>query len=165
MSKGALGHWEYDVVENVFTFNDAFYAIFHTTAERVGGYQMSPAEYTERFVHSDDRDVVAVETRKALEADDPHFSRELEHKFLYEDGGVGLLSVRFFIVKDAEGRTIKTYGINQDITDRRTAEDRLRQSESRYRTVVDNVHPSRTRRARGSESHARDRSRRQDVLQ
>ena len=139
MSKGALGHWEYDVAENVFTFNDAFYAIFHTTAERVGGYQMSPAGYAERFVHPDDRDVVEVETRNALETTDRHYSRELEHKFLYEDGGVGLLSVRFFIVKDAEGRTIKTYGINQDITDRRSAEDRLRQSESRYRTVVDNV--------------------------
>ena len=139
MSKGALGHWEFDVAENVFTFNDAFYAIFHTTAERVGGYQMSPAEYAERFVHPDDRDVVTVETRNALEAEDPHFSRELEHKFLYEDGGVGLLSVRFFIVKDARGKTIKTYGINQDITDRRSAEDRLKQSESRYRTVVDNV--------------------------
>jgi two-component system cell cycle sensor histidine kinase/response regulator CckA len=139
MSKGALGHWEYDVAENVFTFNDDFYAIFHTTAERVGGYQMSPVDYSERFVHPDDRHLVGEETRKALEAEDPHFSRELEHRFLYEDGGVGLLSVRFFIVKDREGRTIRTYGINQDITNQRTAEDKLRQSESRYRTVVDNV--------------------------
>ena len=137
MSKGALGHWEYDVAENVFTFNDAFYAIFHTTAERVGGYQMSPGEYTERFVHPDDKDVVERETRNALDAADPHFSRELEHKFLYEDGGVGLLSVRFFIVKNAEGRTIKTYGINQDITDRRQSEGKLRESEARYRTLFD----------------------------
>ena len=137
MSKGALGHWEYDVAENVFTFNDAFYAIFHTTAQRVGGYQMSPAEYAERFVHPDDRHLVELETRNALATKDPHFSRELEHKFLYEDGGVGLLSVRFFIVKDAAGRTIRTYGINQDITDQRTAEDRLRESEARYRTLFD----------------------------
>ena len=137
MSKGALGHWEYDVAENVFTFNDAFYAIFHTTAQRVGGYQMSPAEYAERFVHPDDRHLVELETRNALATKDPHFSRELEHKFVYEDGGVGLLSVRFFIVKDAAGRTIRTYGINQDITDQRTAEDRLRESEARYRTLFD----------------------------
>lgn len=46
-----LGHWEYDVAGDIFTFNDYFYRIFHTSAAQVGGYTMSSAEYARRFVH------------------------------------------------------------------------------------------------------------------
>ncbi len=49
-----LGHWEYDVAEDLFTFNDQFYKIFRTTAEEVGGYKMSSADYARQFVHPDD---------------------------------------------------------------------------------------------------------------
>ncbi|MGO9569461.1 MAG: PAS domain-containing protein [Desulfomonilaceae bacterium] len=49
-----LGHWEYDVTEDLFTFNDHFYKIFRTTADQVGGYTMSSADYAGRFVHPDD---------------------------------------------------------------------------------------------------------------
>ena len=37
-----------------------------------------------------------------------------------------LKKVRFFIVKDTHGRTIKTYGVNQDITERKQAEEALK---------------------------------------
>jgi PAS domain S-box-containing protein len=118
-----LGHWELDVASGIFTFSDSFYAIFHTTAREMGGYQMSIAEYARRFVHPDDAPIVREETRKALETDDPNFNRYLEHRMLYADGGVGHIAVRFFIVKDARGKTIKTYGVNQDITERKRVEE------------------------------------------
>jgi len=31
-----LGHWEYDIASDIFTFNDHFYKIFRTTADQVG---------------------------------------------------------------------------------------------------------------------------------
>ena len=46
-----LGHWEYDVERDLFTFNDQIYKIYRTNAEQVGGYFMSSAEYAKRFVH------------------------------------------------------------------------------------------------------------------
>ena len=49
-----LGPWELDIATDTFTFNDHFYAIFRTTADEVGGYTMSSAEYVRRFVHPDD---------------------------------------------------------------------------------------------------------------
>ncbi|MBN2467797.1 MAG: response regulator, partial [Deltaproteobacteria bacterium] len=120
-----LGHWEYDVASDLFTFSDHFYSIFRTTAEREGGYTMPSAQYAQRFVHPDDRSVVSVETQKALETTDPHFSRQLEHRIIYADGKVGYIAVRFFIVKDDHGRTVKTYGVNQDITERKRAEQEM----------------------------------------
>jgi PAS domain S-box-containing protein len=132
-----LGHWEYDVANDLFTFNDHFYKMFRTTAKEVGGYTMSSAEYARRFVHPDDILVVEEEVRQSIEATDPHFSRKLEHKMLYADGTVGHITVRFFIVKDSQGRTVKTYGVNQDITERKRAEEALRYSKERYQALSD----------------------------
>jgi PAS domain S-box-containing protein len=126
MEMASLGHWEYDVANELFTFNDHFYRIFRTTAKQVGGYTMSSAEYARRFVHPDDMSVVEEENRKAFETTDPHFNRQLEHRILYGDGTVGYITVRFFIVKDSQNRTVRTYGVNQDITERRRlAEERV----------------------------------------
>ncbi|MBW2610299.1 MAG: response regulator [Deltaproteobacteria bacterium] len=83
---------------------------------------MSSAEYARRFVHPEDMSVVEEENRKAIEASDPHFNRQLEHRILYGDGTVGHMAVRFFIVKDSQNRTVRTYGVNQDITERKRLE-------------------------------------------
>ena|GEM_PF-410527 len=119
------GHWEYDVETDTFTFNDNFYRIFRTTAEEVGGYSMSSVEYARRFCHPDDVHMVREETQAAIETDDPYYGRELEHRILYADGSVGHIAVRLFIVKDSRGRTVRTYGVNQDITERLEAQERI----------------------------------------
>jgi len=121
-----LGYWEYDVAGNFFTFDDAFYKIFRTTADQVGGYTMTSKAYADQFMHPDDRFILTEENRKAIETDDPAFNRQLEHRIRYADGTVGWISVRFFIVKDEHGRTIKTFGVNQDITERKQTEEKLR---------------------------------------
>ena len=132
------GHWEYDVDRDRFTFNDNFYRIFRTTAEAAGGYQMSSGDYARRFVHPDDMDNVGEEIRRAVETSDPAYSRQFEHRILFADGRPGFIAVRFFIVKDGQGRTVKTYGVNQDITERRQTEEALRDSENRFHRLVKN---------------------------
>jgi PAS domain S-box-containing protein len=121
-----LGPWEYDAVQDIFIFNDYFYKMFRTTAEQVGGYTMRSDQYARRFVHPDDHALVGEEVRKALETDDPLYSRQLEHRILYADGAEGYITVRFFIQKDASGKTVRTYGVNQDITSRKLSEEALR---------------------------------------
>jgi PAS domain S-box-containing protein len=121
-----LGPWEYDVIKDSFTFNDYFYKMFRTTAAQAGGYTMASAEYTRRFVHPDDMAVVADEIRQAMETTDPQYSRQFEHRIVYADGTAGYISVRFFIQKDASGKTVRTYGVNQDITKRKQFEEALR---------------------------------------
>ncbi|MBN2013171.1 PAS domain S-box protein [candidate division KSB1 bacterium] len=127
------GHWEYDIDSDTFTFNDNFYRIFRTTAEEVGGYHMSAAEYSRRFCHPDDASLVAIETKASMETTDPAFSRQLEHRILYADGEIGYILVRFFIVKDEQGRTVKTFGVNQDITERKRAEEEKAKLEAQLR--------------------------------
>ena len=139
MEMAHLGHWEYDIAGDCFTFNDQFYKIFQTTALEVGGYRMSSSEYARRFVHPEDRYVVGEEIRKIIEASDPHFRRQLEHRILFPDGKSGYISVRFFIVKDARGKTVRTYGVNQDITKRKEAELALLASDQRLRLFIEHA--------------------------
>ena len=129
------GHWEYDVESDTFTFNDNFYRIFRTTADEVGGYTMSSAEYARRFLHTEDAHMVAEENRRALETDDPSYNRTIEHRINYSDGETGHILVRYFIEKDGAGKTIRTFGVNQDITERKNMECALEEREQIFRRV------------------------------
>ena len=124
-----LGYWEFDILKGIFIFDDQFYSIFKTTSEEVGGNTMAPDRYSELFVYPDDRAIVGKEVWNAINSPDPDFSRQIEHRIIYATGEIGWISVHFYIVKDDEGRTIKTFGVNQDITERKKAEEILRISE------------------------------------
>jgi len=79
------------------------------------------------FVHPDEVGMVAEEVQKSIDTTDPDYTRNIEHRIIRRDGEIRHIIVRFGITKDTEGRTIKTHGANQDITDRKSAEKALRQ--------------------------------------
>ncbi len=126
-----LGHWEYDVANDLFTFNDHFYKSFRTTAEQEGGYTMSSAEFLSRFIHPDEVSFVETTYRKAMESTDPKVSGDLEHRFFYADGAVGYIVDRYTIIKNDKGQPVKIKGVNQDITERKLAENKLKESEEK----------------------------------
>ena len=129
MTIANLGYWELDIPTFMFTFNDHAYAVLHTTEEKVGGYLMSAEDYANKFIYPEDADVVKEETIKAIETTDPYFTRSLEHRIVYENGEIGYVAIRYNIVKDDDGKTIKTYGVSQNITERKKAEEALKKSE------------------------------------
>ncbi len=135
LEQAKMGYWEYDIQSDLFTFNDQFYKMLHTSAEKEGGYTMSSAKYAKRFVHPEFIDIVGREIQKAIKAVNPNFWTELEHRVFFADGKSGTVSVRIHIIKNQRGETIKTYGFNQDITERKKAEEDLRLSENKFSTA------------------------------
>ena len=125
MKIAKMGSWEYDVLLDEFTFNDLFYSIFGTNAKREGGYKMSPADYAKKFVHPDDRAVVGIEIKKSLETTDSNFQAHLDHRIIRADGTTGYIAVYIRIGKDSQGKTVKAYGINQDISEREELRQKL----------------------------------------
>ena len=134
-----LVRWEYDVEKDMFAFDDQFYALYGTTAEREGGPLMSSQDYARKFIPPEEASIVAEETRKALETTDPNFTSQVEHRIIRADGTEGVIAVRFGIVKDSKGRTIRTYGANQDITERKRAEDALRGSRDYLDKIINSI--------------------------
>ncbi|MBI5950728.1 MAG: GAF domain-containing protein [Chloroflexi bacterium] len=118
-----LGNWEYDFEHDLFHFTDDFYAIFRTTAEKVGGYKISSADYSRNFVHPDDAALVGTEIQKVINAKDRLFTTHLEHRIIFADGEIGYIAVNINVERDENGKITRWYGANQDITERRRLEE------------------------------------------
>ncbi len=139
MELANLVNWEYDVAKGLFTFTDRFYALYGTTAAREGSTLMPADVYAREFVHPEDRGIVDEEVKKALAATDPGYVSQREHRIIRRDGAIRYIVVRIAITKDADGNTVGIHGANQDITERRAAEEARRESEEKYRELVENA--------------------------
>jgi PAS domain S-box-containing protein len=63
-----------------------------------------------------------------------------ETQFLSGDGKTVSVNMSATLMRDEEGKVIGTLGINRDITQRKTLERELKESEERYRTMVESAH-------------------------
>ncbi|MEM9557612.1 MAG: PAS domain S-box protein [Acidobacteriota bacterium] len=103
--------------------------------ERLFG--LSYAEIVEigwrRFVHPADQEL----TRERLEALLAGGSFDGIFRLLQADGSVLSLFDRARSVVDGDGRVIEIYGAATDITERLRSEERLRESEQKYRRLVE----------------------------
>lgn len=118
-------YWELDETAQEFIFNDAFYALYRTTAEREGGYRMARDEYFERFLHPEELARVkklSNNNRANAATEEPP---DHEHRAVRRDGTVIHVATRAKVVRDAEGRVAKVIGANQDITGQKQAEEAL----------------------------------------
>ncbi len=120
-----LAYWEFDVETQMFTFNDQIYSLYGTTAEQAGGYQMSAAEFAQKFVHPDEAANVGIQIQGAIETTDPNYTTQFESRMRRPDGQESYIAVQLRVVKDERGRTVKMYGTNQDVTERKQAEAAL----------------------------------------
>ncbi len=127
MDLAEIVSWQYDVESDIFTFDDQFYRLYGTTAEKEGGTLMSSEEYVRRFLPPEEASSVREEIAKAVETDDPNFTENVEHTIIRADGEERCINVHFGIIKDENGKTIRTYGANQDITERKKSEEQLNQ--------------------------------------
>lgn len=126
MDVARLGIWEFDIATGLFALDDRFYSLFGTSVKEQGT-SMSLEAFFKKFIHPDDVRIVDNEIRKAFKADDPSASYQLEHRIIRTDGELRYVVVRFIFQKDELGKTIKFYGVNQDITALKKAEIELRE--------------------------------------
>ncbi|MEI6797402.1 MAG: PAS domain S-box protein, partial [Methanomassiliicoccales archaeon] len=94
MELTGMAQWEMDMATGMFTFNDQFYALYATTAEREGGNLMRPERYLREFVHPEDvPKVQEVMQTNLTSLHSPHYA-EIEHRIIRRDG-----EVRHFLIR------------------------------------------------------------------
>ncbi len=65
--------------------------------------------------------------------------RIVETEQIKRDGSKIWVEIKLSFIRDAEGRPIGILGFSRDITERKRAEETLRQSEEKYRTILENI--------------------------
>ncbi|HEX2965819.1 MAG TPA: PAS domain S-box protein [Syntrophorhabdaceae bacterium] len=125
--------WEFDPSAKKYTFNDAFYSLYGTTAEKEGGYRMTMGEYAKRFVHPEDQPLFKkiVEQRSVMHDSEP--TPDVEHRIIRRDGETRHILVRTSVVRNDSDFSVRVYGVNQDITKRKQTEELLHRSEETFR--------------------------------
>ncbi len=119
---GKMAHWELDVATQMFSFNEQWFRLWRARPAAPGDYRMPAGEFATRFMHPDSADKVAENIAAAIQTADPDYYHEEEVKVNFGDGSLGYILLRMQIQKDEQGRTVKLYGTNQDVTDRKLAE-------------------------------------------
>jgi PAS domain S-box-containing protein len=88
-------------------------------------------------VHPDDRALVEEAARRYLAGETSKY--ELESRVRHKDGSYRWMLARGVAVRDAGGKPVRFVGSGIDITDRKRAEEALRQSEERFRGTFENA--------------------------
>src|SRR5260221_9965413 len=118
---GRTGSWEHNLVTGEVANTEGNLRLFFGDDHSKGARFEDFAE----VVHQDDREYVGARHAQLLAEGGP---RDIEYRVVWPDGTVHVLFGRATVVRDAAGRPLRVYGTNVDITERKRAENALRDS-------------------------------------
>jgi PAS domain S-box-containing protein len=127
---GHLGSWDLNVVTGDLQWSDECYRIYgFTPQEFVPTY-----EKFRSIVHPEDLGFVQEQVDAALN-NDKHY--DVDFRFVRPNGGIGWIHCEGEVRRDADGKPLRFFGTQIDITERKRAEEALRESEERFNLAID----------------------------
>jgi diguanylate cyclase (GGDEF)-like protein/PAS domain S-box-containing protein len=125
------GYYETDLAGNFTFFNDPVRRLLGYSKEELMG--MNNRQYTD----NENAKRLFQAFNQVYRTGEP--GRGFDWEIVRKDGTQRTVEASFSLEKDASGKPIGFRGIVRDITERKKAEEALRQSEERYRTILENI--------------------------
>ncbi len=127
------GVWDWNLATNETYFSRRWKTMLGYDYDEIG----DKLEEWEKRVHPDDR----VRARETIEAyfrgETPVY--ELEHRLLHKDGTYRWILARGVALRDENGKPYRMAGSHIDLTERREAEEKLRELHSFLHSIVENI--------------------------
>jgi PAS domain S-box-containing protein len=125
--------WDWDVKENHVLWNDAL--------ERAYGHALDSVETTGEWwlaqMHPEDRNRVYQSIHGVIDGTQTAWSEE--YRFRRSNGTYAQVLDRGHVIRDADGQAERMIGAMLDLTQMRNTEAALRESEERFRTILETV--------------------------
>ena len=127
-----LGSWELDLLTGELNWSDETYRIFGLTPKEFPATNKAFLE----SVHPDDREAVNSAYSESIRED--RDSYEIEHRVIRKSTGeLRWVYERCEHIRDNTGTIVRSFGSVLDITGHKLAEDKLKESEEKYRLLYE----------------------------
>ena len=130
---GKVGVWDWDLETNEIYIDPRLKAILGYKDHEIRNH----LDDWGRFVHPDDVEQVMAKANAHLEGLTPHY--EVVHRMIRKDDSVCWFLARGTAMRDADGRPYRVVGTDTDITERKKAEEALRESEQKYKSLFESA--------------------------
>jgi PAS domain S-box-containing protein len=131
-----LGYWDRDIETGVVTVSEEACSFFGFPLDE---RTFEVGDFYKRWltrIHPEDWPRVAAALAAVLRGDTRY---DVEYRVLRPDGSTLILQSRAELKKDEAGTPKRLFGMSMNVTDLRQAEDALRASEARFRTLVEHA--------------------------
>ncbi|WP_228056087.1 PAS domain S-box protein [Microcoleus sp. LEGE 07076] len=126
-----MGNWEFDIETEIITWSEEVFRVY-------GRELNQPPTMVELLeqIHLDERETVTQALEKAAREGTAF---DIDHRIYFSSGEIRYVNCKGQAVKNDLGQVVRLFGTEMDITDRKTAEIALQESEERFRAVFEQV--------------------------
>lgn len=133
LAAGEIGTWEFDLLRDQIRIDP-------NLSRMMGGMiapgVSAPLDQYLPSIHADDRERLLATLGESLRSGQNFHG---DYRLVHADGSIRWVSARGRVERDEHGQPIRLPGVVVDVTAQRLVEDRLRESEARFRQIADTM--------------------------